>query len=189
MTPDLKSLDVPACPPVLWSGVTTMPTHGGWARTPGDIYMGRKYITNNHPGMKRPCSECKSDIVVTEKMCRRGNYRCVACESRRAQQWTISNREKKRALNRAYSSKHSGNRAQRTAAYRSRYPERRIAHQAVQTALRNKSLVRAQCEVCGIDNTEAHHDDYSKVLNVRWLCHKHHMELHWSIAELAKEKP
>lgn len=33
------------------------------------------------------------------------------------------------------------------------------------------------CEVCG-EKAEKHHDDYSKPLEVRWLCRKHHLGLH-----------
>ena len=35
------------------------------------------------------------------------------------------------------------------------------------------------CEVCGTrENIEKHHEDYTKPLKVRWLCRKHHRELH-----------
>jgi ferredoxin len=35
------------------------------------------------------------------------------------------------------------------------------------------------CEVCGdVLNVQAHHDDYDKPLEVRWLCRKHHQALH-----------
>lgn len=40
-------------------------------------------------------------------------------------------------------------------------------------------LVRLPCEVCNTDvDVHAHHDDYMKPLDVRWLCRKHHQEHH-----------
>lgn len=33
------------------------------------------------------------------------------------------------------------------------------------------------CEICG-KKAEKHHDDYSKPLEVRWLCREHHLENH-----------
>jgi len=39
-------------------------------------------------------------------------------------------------------------------------------------------LVKYPCEVCGEENSEAHHLDYNDPLNVLWLCKKHHREWH-----------
>jgi hypothetical protein len=39
-------------------------------------------------------------------------------------------------------------------------------------------LVRRPCEVCGETKVEAHHDDYHKPFEVRWLCFHHHREHH-----------
>lgn len=39
-------------------------------------------------------------------------------------------------------------------------------------------LERKPCEVCGATKVEAHHDDYEKPLEVRWLCKQHHSEVH-----------
>lgn len=59
-----------------------------------------------------------------------------------------------------------------------RAPEKRRAQWTVANALRDKRLFRQPCEVCGEEEVQAHHSDYSRPLDVRWLCRKHHMELH-----------
>lgn len=65
------------------------------------------------------------------------------------------------------------------AAYRARHRERHLAHKAVQTAVSRGHLVRGVCEVCGKAEAHAHHDDYSKPLEVRWLCKAHHEAGHY----------
>lgn len=60
------------------------------------------------------------------------------------------------------------------------------AHDITEKALLKGLLVRQACEVCGANGTfkdgrsevQAHHDDYGKPLDVRWLCQKHHHEWH-----------
>jgi len=56
--------------------------------------------------------------------------------------------------------------------------EKKIAHNKTRNAIRDGKLKKESCEVCGSKKVEAHHDDYSKPLEVRWLCKKHHMEHH-----------
>lgn len=42
-----------------------------------------------------------------------------------------------------------------------------------------KGLVaRKPCEICDSLDSHAHHDDYTRPLNVRWLCPIHHKEWH-----------
>ena len=57
-------------------------------------------------------------------------------------------------------------------------PEKKLAHRAVAYAKRCGELVPQPCEVCGLEKVEAHHDDYSKPLDVRWLCRTHHRQWH-----------
>jgi hypothetical protein len=38
-------------------------------------------------------------------------------------------------------------------------------------------LVPQPCEVCGSLQVEKHHDDYSKPLQVRWFCRRHHRRI------------
>jgi hypothetical protein len=58
-----------------------------------------------------------------------------------------------------------------------RNPAKRAAHVLVGNALRDGRLTRQPCECCGAW-AQAHHDDYGKPLDVRWLCPKHHAEWH-----------
>lgn len=46
-------------------------------------------------------------------------------------------------------------------------------------AIKRGELIRQPCEVCfTVESVEAHHDDYTKPLDVRWLCRLHHAEHH-----------
>jgi len=64
------------------------------------------------------------------------------------------------------------------ALYREQNPKIYKAHTIVNNAMRGKKLFKEGCEVCGEDRTHAHHDDYNKPLNVRWLCAAHHRQWH-----------
>lgn len=61
---------------------------------------------------------------------------------------------------------------------RQKDPAKYAARLALTKALRNGTLTRQPCEVCGNPATDGHHDDYTKPLDVRWLCRKHHGEHH-----------
>ena len=60
---------------------------------------------------------------------------------------------------------------------RKRSPGKNRARAKVSNAIRNGRSKRGKCEICGATKTEAHHDDYRKYLQVRWLCRKHHMNM------------
>lgn len=59
-----------------------------------------------------------------------------------------------------------------------RNPVKKAATTAVSNAIRDGHILREPCEVCGNVKAQAHHDDYGKPLDVRWLCTKHHAEWH-----------
>lgn len=60
--------------------------------------------------------------------------------------------------------------------------KRRKARSDLNHHMRDKGLKRQPCEECG-EWAEAHHDDYDKPLEVRWLCFKHHRAHHKAIYE------
>lgn len=62
--------------------------------------------------------------------------------------------------------------------YRELYPVKTKARNIVSNAVRDGHLRREPCEVCGSEMSHAHHDDYFKPLDVRWLCAAHHKQWH-----------
>lgn len=60
-----------------------------------------------------------------------------------------------------------------------RNAEKRAAHKAVEYALMRGDLIRQPCERCASEtNVQAHHDDYSRPLDVMWLCQPCHIQRH-----------
>jgi len=56
------------------------------------------------------------------------------------------------------------------------------ARNAVNIAVRDGRIRKQPCKRCGAVKTEAHHHDYSKPLDVEWLCRPCHMAEHGKIA-------
>lgn len=54
---------------------------------------------------------------------------------------------------------------------------RKIAYHTIKKGV----LIKQPCEVCGEVKVDAHHDDYTKPLDIRWLCRKHHLAHHREI--------
>lgn len=52
------------------------------------------------------------------------------------------------------------------------------ARSVTKRAIQRGELEKGPCEVCGAEKVDAHHEDYTKPLDVRWLCSKHHAEVH-----------
>jgi hypothetical protein len=50
-------------------------------------------------------------------------------------------------------------------------------------ALRLGFLKKQPCELCGFAPAQAHHADYAKPLEVKWLCFRHHQEEHKRLRE------
>lgn len=64
--------------------------------------------------------------------------------------------------------------------YRIRHPEKFAAGKAIRQAVRRGQIIKPDhCENCGlICNPEGHHHDYSKKLEVIWLCRGCHCREH-----------
>jgi transcription elongation factor Elf1 len=58
-----------------------------------------------------------------------------------------------------------------------KFAHKRNARSKTFTAIKNGTIQVLPCLVCG-DKAEAHHPDYSRPLDVVWLCKPHHKETH-----------
>jgi hypothetical protein len=59
------------------------------------------------------------------------------------------------------------------------YKDKIRARAVLRWALLTMKISKKPCEICGCEEKiQAHHEDYSKPLDVIWLCPKHHAWIH-----------
>lgn len=109
-------------------------------------------------GHVNKCKECNKIDVSKNYRKNRGHY--MLYEKQRFQkeerkQYCIEQQRKRRSKNEA------------------KYK----ANTAVSNAVRDGRIIKKPCEICG-DKAQAHHEDYTKPLDVKWLCRKHHLKKH-----------
>ena len=97
------------------------------------------------------------------------------CKSQERERRAGPSGERIRAYDRARGSRQT---AEYRKSYRAKSPNKYKAQTKVSNAKRDGKILRAPCEVCGEQNTHAHHDDYLKPLEIRWLCPLHHSRWH-----------
>ena len=81
----------------------------------------------------------------------------------KSREWRENNREIHNAANRRW---------------RIENPEKAKAQRKLRHEVEMGRMVRGACEACGSQKTQGHHEDYSKPLEVVWLCAKHHGQRH-----------
>jgi ribosomal protein S27AE len=67
--------------------------------------------------------------------------------------------------------------------WRKKNPDAYKAQNAVSNAVRDGRLNKEPCLFCGATKVHAHHRDYSRPLDVIWLCPKCHHRLHAAFPE------
>ena len=68
------------------------------------------------------------------------------------------------------------------------YPKKNThikANDLLSYAIRHKKITKKPCEICGKHNVQGHHEDYSKPLDVTWLCVRHHNDRHIHLRDMA----
>lgn len=126
--------------------------------------------------------------------------KCKDCTLKDVKEHRVKNLARIQAYDRERGSRQTNERArelyaqdpERHLAYKKKYirnnPHKRSAVNKVNNAVRDGRLTKQPCEVCGsTERIHGHHDDYSKPLDVQWLCRKHHSEVHKRINEKSRQ--
>lgn len=72
----------------------------------------------------------------------------------------------------------NANHAAHQLAWKEKNKEKLQAHSKLWNALKSGEVTKTECIICGDNKSEGHHPDYSRPLDVVWLCRKHHKETH-----------
>lgn len=134
------------------------------------------------------CNKCGAVTVATAAMVKHGHYKCNPCNSKYSA--IIAKKNMDGLINRIkkYRGTEKGKKMmlKKTRRYRDENKEKYKAHWTVAHAIKAGKLIKSNCEKCGSVKAHAHHDDYSKPLDVRWLCPKCHNKHHRLLLELSK---
>ena len=92
------------------------------------------------------------------------------------------NAEKLRAYNREYNKQwRKDNGYHNEINSKDRYPEKEHARRMLRYAVKSGDVVKLVCQQCQSVKSQAHHLDYSKPLDVIWLCALCHRKLHKTV--------
>lgn len=124
--------------------------------------------------MGKQCKRC-SKTKDTSKFCKRSGAKdglqpwCKKCQREYRENYRLSDAGKSKENK--YRQSKKGKAAHRKAdlRYRDDNPDRYKANNIVNHAIRDGRLHKNPCR-CGETKVQGHHEDYSKPLDVEWLC-------------------
>lgn len=142
-------------------------------------------------GLKR-CGKCKHILALTcfhshnraaKKNKTKGYHGwCKKCRKIETKIYFLKNREKLSSQKKIAELKRpeqiAANRKRARLKYIETNPYKTESRRQTRFAIRNGLLPRKPCKICGNPISEAHHADYSKPLEVDWMCRKHHRAWH-----------
>lgn len=117
--------------------------------------------------MTSNCIKCKDTYERKDWQIEQRNDACPECRNTYRRNWAKENPGKDYGYQKKQKIMNS---------------EKVVCRRLTRTAVQNGTLIQTPCIICG-NKSEAHHEDYSKPLQVKWLCKKHHLEQHKKATE------
>lgn len=132
------------------------------------------FIANCVSGIDSMCRECRMKRDAADRA------RNIKAVREYHLNYYLSNNEAIVKKKSAYDKTEAGKRARRVANENRKrnHPEKYKAKRIFDSAVKVGKVKRKPCEECGNLKSEGHHEDYSKPLDVIWLCRLHHMVRH-----------
>ncbi len=155
---------------------------------------------SNRDGLRYDCRDCSK---ATKRRYRAAHKEEIKAKYR---EWYLENREKSLANRRAYHAAHRDSEIERYRTYRQKHPgrvkeyflsycaanpEKYAARRALCRAVAAGRIQKpGHCLTCGrvVDRIEGHHEDYSKHLEVKWMCRRCHGARHRELRRLSEIK-
>lgn len=125
----------------------------------------------------RPRSEFGKHAKATDGL----RSECLPCKRKREKRWREANSGRRREQVKRSKLKNPETVKRANRAYRERYPERTKAQGALYYAIKRGRVAKPDCceqcnKRCKSHELDAHHHDYSKPLDVIWLCRQCHVD-------------
>jgi len=129
---------------------------------------------------EKRCSKCgivrDKKLFAADKRNRdRLHSWCRICQAANARAWL---RKQGKAYTRYNYQQHREYFLRKFREWRQAHPKAGMARSIVRRAIRTGDLTPLPCEHCGKSKSIAHHEDYSRPLDVVWLCRSCHRYLH-----------
>lgn len=103
-------------------------------------------------------------------------------ELERSRKWKLENPEKNLSTQKKWRKKNKEKYRlivkRHAESYKKRNNHKIKARRKVAYAMSVGKIKKENCKICKAENSEAHHNDYDKPLNVIWLCQKCHKKEH-----------
>lgn len=153
----------------------------------------REYARKYHHTNKEKCNtnrkkyyqEHREDCIKSQKEYYKKNKNKIRDNVRERNQ-KPENKVKNRIRAMKWANRNKDKLSHYSGQYKKKNPEKANAHQYVMWALRLNVLSKPEnCERCKLKvRLEAHHEDYSKPLEIKWLCKICHMHEHDKLLDL-----
>lgn len=142
--------------------------------------------------MEKPCFKCARRLPIEQfyrhpAMVDGRLGKCKQCTRLDVQANYSANREEKRRLERERYQRRKESMRRAAESRKHDRPDKYMAQRMLVAAVASGFLRALPCEVCGDKKTDGHHEDYSKPLDVRWLCRTHHQRRHAELKAMGVE--